>query len=71
MLLPHLAALSATGLGAFRGSPRMVFGVLWCASGVAVMEYTLGVRKTEEEVEVRLRRAVVKLSGTSGKALLA
>ena len=35
------------------------------------MEYTLGVRKTEEEVEVRLRRAVVKLSGTSRKALLA
>jgi hypothetical protein len=29
------------------------------------MGYTLGVRKTEEEVEVRLRRAVVKLSGTS------
>lgn len=43
----------------------MVFGVLCRASGVDVMGYTLGVRKTEEEVEVRLRRAVVKLSGTS------
>jgi hypothetical protein len=50
----------------------MVFGVLWGASGVDVMGKSLVVRKAEEEVEVRLiRRAVVKLSGTSGKALLA
>jgi hypothetical protein len=43
----------------------MVLAVLCVANGVDVMGYTLGVRKTEEEVEVRLRRAVVKLSGTS------
>jgi len=50
----------------------MVFGWLWRASEVDVIGYTSSVRRRiRKSVQVRLRRAVVKLSGTSGKALLA